>query len=111
MVSDKTIQEIIYPALRVFLFVFSIVLLNIFITPFLGTGADYHHMLVKDGITYFLFVRFLVLIFVFLLSTAILFTVGKICKRKTTKKTVLILFCILLFFTVLRAWSFIISNY
>ncbi len=110
MVSDKTVREVVYPGLRFFLFVFSIVLLNVFITPFLGTRTDYRNMLLNDGVIHFLLLRCLVLIVVFVLSTTLLYGIGVLCKIKTTKKTILILFAILFFIAIFRSWAFIQGN-
>lgn len=110
MFSDKTLHELIYPPLRAVIFIFCSLLLAIFITPFLGTGPSYHSMLVKDGIAHFIWVRFIVLSTVTLIAFAMLYGLGRLCRRKTTKNTYFALFITLLAIAIWASMSFLNSN-
>lgn len=104
--SEKTLKELIYPTLRAIVFIFGFLLLTLTITPFLGLRASYSGLL-EGGILGFIFGRFVILLFITLLSFTLLYLVGRLCKRKTTRMTYLFLFLTLLIMTIWRTYSFI----
>jgi len=110
MFSEQTLQEMIYPVGRVIIFIFSTLLIFVFITPFLGYGETYNTMLVEDGVAFFVWIRFLILLTITAMSFGMLFILGKICKRATTKKTYLLLFFILLSIAIYATLAFLDGN-
>lgn len=109
MFSDKTLHELIYPPLRALIFIFCSLLLAIFITPFLGTGPGYHSMLIKDGVVDFVWARFILLCIITSIGSSLLYGLGRLCRRKTTRKTYIILFIILLAIAISGIISFLDS--
>ncbi|RAJ33099.1 hypothetical protein LY11_01789 [Pedobacter cryoconitis] len=109
IIPQKDLQGAVYPTLRVIIFIFCTLLMCLFITPFLGIASSYHALL-EDGVAVFVFFRFLILITITLFSFALLFFLGRICKRKTTKLTYLIMFIILLTIGIWATLSFLDGN-
>jgi len=110
MFSDKTLHELIYPPLRAVIFIFCILLITLLIRPFLGTGPGYHSMIVNDGVADFVWARFILLCIITSIGSALLYGLGRLCRRKTTRKTYISLFIILLVIAISGVISFLDSN-
>lgn len=87
MISLKDFLEFIRVVFTVLIFLVSIALTGIFSVPFLGSSEYMHQMLVEDGILSFVLIRFALLSALMLISFSLLYALGRLCKRKTSKIT------------------------
>ena len=92
MISQKDFLEFIRAVFTVLIFLGSIALTGIFSVPFLGSSGYTHHMLVEDGIFSFVMIRLGLLSVVILISFSLLYALGRLCKRKTSKVTYAVVF-------------------
>lgn len=86
MFSDKTLQEIIYPVLKVSLFIVSSFVLLFALNMFLGTKEDYDSI-IRDHMWSRVFAKGLVFLIIHSVTVLILFIVSKVCRSVIDKKT------------------------
>lgn len=99
MLSDKTFQEIIYPVLKVSLFIASSFILLFALNMFLGTKEDYDRI-IRDHMWSRVFAKGLVFLIVHSLTLFILFIISKVCRIVINRKTYLWL--LIIYFNSLR---------
>lgn len=86
MFSDKTLQEIIYPVLKVSLFIVSSFVLLFVLNMFLGTKEDYDSI-IRSHMWSRVFAKGLVFLIIHSVAVLILFIVSKVCRSVIDKKT------------------------
>ncbi|MES2827114.1 MAG: hypothetical protein V4687_03135 [Bacteroidota bacterium] len=107
MKIERDILEFFRAILTISIFVGAMFLTTIFSIPFLGTPYSSHQFLVENSIFYFLFTRLVVLAIVTLLSFSLLYFVGRVCKKKTSKKAYLTVFLTCLVIAIWLAIDFL----
>ncbi|AOM80021.1 hypothetical protein BFS30_24380 [Pedobacter steynii] len=100
MFSDKTLQEFIYPVLKIALFIVSSFILLFALNMFLGTKEEYER-LTREYTWSRVFAKGLVFIIIHSIAVLFFFIVGKVCKVLFNKKAYLWLLAIHLFILII----------
>jgi len=102
MFSDRTLQETLYPILKVSLFIVSSLILLFALNIFLGTKEDYDSI-IKEQMWSRIFAKGLVFLVLHSLTLLILYIVSRRCKVTLNTKTylwllsihlVILIFCV-----------------
>ena len=111
MISKNDMLQAIRAVVTVIVSLFTIALIGIITTPFLGDAYSYHKMLEESGTTVFISIRLVMLAIILVISFSLLYATGRICKKKTGTYTYVVLFMISLALCLWRCYDFVSENF